>query len=436
MTTQADFSHNLLRTKAAVRALSLNAGLRRLRIEGNPFCTTGFQHGTYQIAMQHLLPGMTLLDGKPPSSLASSLSSTLPLPPPRRPPPPGTATNHHHHHGHHRGGPHRSRGAVSSCSPERRSMREGFLASSSLDFVGDLSVERRWRDSAVAGSGRSRSRGSSSSSNGCGGFGTREPSSIRVTSGGGGPTVAPGSYTEIFVAALRKDCPSSTTEGDPPAAAAGISTNITSAAALSAKQKEATLHQPHHQPGQHNNTVPPATASNETAAHRHKRGNTAPAAGSERGIDGGGHHTGGREAAGSSAVPASSLLSYRGLSRAERGAARRRAWSHARQEGTVGGGDSRGLHQQQRSSFRKPNNNVHVSGGGEKNTTKTGRSSTGANKSDEQARSTRGRSPVSRDGVSPFFSWSFCCRWCLPHTFTLRQDVFKLFAVVTTHEFS
>lgn len=376
---QADFSHNLLRTKAAVRPLSLNAGLRRLRIEGNPFCIVGVQHGTYQIAMQHLLPGMSLLDGKPPSALASSLSSTLPLPPPRRPPPPGTATNHHHHHGHHRGGPHRSRGA-SSCSPERRLTKEGFLAFSSLDFVGDLSVERRWRDSAVAGGGCDRGSGNKSGGGGCG---TREPSGIRVTTGGGGPTVAPGSYAEIFVAALRKDRPTC----DTPAATAGVPANITSAAALSARQKDATPHQNPHQPGQHN-AGPPATTSHG-------------------GIDGGGYHAGGREATGPSPAPTSSSLPYRGLSRAERGAARRRAWSHARQEGTVGG-DGRGLHQQQRSSFRKSNRIPDAGGRGENLTKRTGRSL--GSKSYEHDRSTRGRSSVSWGRfLTALLLWR-CCR--------------------------
>ncbi|CAM9464239.1 unnamed protein product, partial [Hapterophycus canaliculatus] len=229
---EADFSHNLLRTKADVRALSLNAALRRLRIEGNPFCATGVQHGTYQIAMQHLLPGMSLLDGKAPSALSTPLSSTLPLPIPLRPLQAGTSTIHHCNNGH-EGGAHRSSKRLSPHSSNRRqggSTREGLMASASLDFAGDLSVERRWRDSKVA-VGRaaspraagnphvqrsSRPETSLARDTGSGAVagGSRRGSThgggvqvphITVTTGGGGPKVAPGSYAEIFMELLRRE---------------------------------------------------------------------------------------------------------------------------------------------------------------------------------------------------------------------------------------
>ncbi|CAM9366527.1 unnamed protein product, partial [Scytosiphon promiscuus] len=308
---EADFSHNLLRTKADVRALSLNAALRRLRIEGNPFCTTGVQHGTYQIAMQHLLPGMSLLDGKAPSALSTPLSSTLPLPPPLRPLQPGSSTTHDYTQG--RGeGARRSSKRLSSHPPNRRHGREGLMASTSLDFAGDLSVERRWRDSEVAAGGSASPRMTENPQRSarpgnpiaCGagvcagvgggmrcvsdGGGCRRPH-ITVTTGGGGPTVAPGSYAEIFPAyhPSRRDNAS---------AAPGTGVRVS----------------------------PPATARD------------AP------------------DTAGPASAQAASLLSYRGMSRAERGAARRQAWSQARQEGVLGdAGVGAHRHRRRKTSFRK-----------------------------------------------------------------------------------
>ncbi|CAM9281448.1 unnamed protein product [Ectocarpus fasciculatus] len=318
---EADFSHNLLKTKVDVRALSLNAALRRLRIEGNPYCSTGVQHGTYQIALQHLLPGMSLLDGKPPPVLSLSLSSTMPLPPPPRPPAPGKPADHHRLSG--RRGPHRtSRGPPSSCSPDRRgsgSIREGFMASSSLDFVGDLSVERRWRDSAVAGrslypqfapnshqraaasggvGGGTRVRGSGDGDGGRG----REPC-IKVTTGGGGPTVAPGSYAEIFVAALRKEGSTLRAVVDDPAAAAATATaGVSNSSTLTPMQKGAT-----------------AAAATTTKRQQQQQ------------------------------PPGHSAAAQASHGETARGAARREAWSQARREGAVGDGKMQG----QRTSYRQ-----------------------------------------------------------------------------------
>ncbi|CBN74533.1 Hypothetical leucine rich repeat protein [Ectocarpus siliculosus] len=312
---EVDFSHNLLKTKVDVRALSLNAALRRLRIEGNPYCSTGVQHGTYQIALQHLLPGMSLLDGKAPPVLSLSLSSTMPLPPPPRPPAPGKPGDHHRHNS--RRMPHRtSRGTPSSCSPDRRgsgSIREGFMASSSLDFVGDLSVERRWRDSAVAGRsqftpdshqravarggvrGGVRVRGGGDGNGGRG----REPC-IKVTTGGGGPTVAPGSYAEIFVAGMRKEGSTSRVGIDDPAAAttSGVSNSSTLAPTQKGAAGAATTQRQQQQP----------------PGHR---------------------------------------------AAAQRGAARREAWSQARREGAVGDGKM----QEQRTSHRQRKVAPGVGGG-------------------------------------------------------------------------
>ena len=402
-----DLSHNLLRTKADVRALSLNAALRRLRIEGNPFCSTGVRHGTYQIAMQHLLPGMSLLDGKPPSALSTPLSSTLPLPPPPRPPAPG-ATNHHPHST--RGGGSHRRGA----SPGRRecgSTREGFTASCPLDFAGDLSVERRWRDSAIA-AGRgdpenrklrqqqqqqqqqqqpcARVKGSSSDAAAAGGGavggdrdGGGHGSGIRVTIGGGGPTVAPGSYADMFLTALRKDRSALAAAQASVPDAAGVSNNAASALTLAGRPREASQHQHQHQhqPG-HNSA--PATALVEKF-HRKKRGNDTRAAVAVAAA-----------AEGPATAPTASLLSYRGLSRAERAAARRLAWSQARQEGTVGTARGTRQPQPQRRSNEYRRGGTNTPGGGGENPKKA-RRTLGA-RSLEPGRTARGRSSVSRSG--------------------------------------
>lgn len=394
-----DFSHNLLKTKVDVRALSLNAALRRLRIEGNPYCSTGVQHGTYQIALQHLLPGMRLLDGKPPPVLSLSLSSTMPLPPPPRPPAPGKLADHHRHNS--RRMPHRtSRGALSSCSPDRRgsgAIREGFMASSSLDFVGDLSVERRWRDSAVAGRslypqfapdshqsaaasggvrGGARVRGSGDSDGGRG----REPC-IKVTTGGGGPTVAPGSYAEIFVAAMRKEGSTSTAVLDDPAAAttAGVSNSSTLAPTQKgAAGAAATQRQQQQPPGHRAAAQAPHGETSSAAAHRPGKRRT----------PGGGANVvpGGGTSAPPSAATAS-LLSYRGLSRAERGVARREAWSQARREGAVGDGKMQG----QKTSHRQRNIAPDVGGGD----IAGNRRALGVRSLEPTTRSARRRTPVS-----------------------------------------
>lgn len=409
---KVDLSYNLLRTKADVRALSLNAALRRLRIEGNPFCATGVQHGTYQIAMQHLVPGMTLLDGKPPSALSIPLSSTLPLPPPPRPAAPGTTTTGHqqHHPNNTRWGSHR-RGVSSCSSPGGRrdavSTREGFAVSCPLDFAGDLSVERRWRDSAIA-AGRSdpekrkrypssarpdgsfsRAAAAPTATDGAGGGSGRDGGGrdddpcIRATMGGGGPTVASGSYADMFLTALRKDRSTlaTTSAADAPDAAAGVSSNnaATFTPALAGRPKEATQHH-QHQTGRNG---APATTPGETT-YRKRRGNDTLAA----------------AAAAAAAAPTSSLLSYRGLSRAERAAARRLAWSQARQEGAVGA--VRGARQQQqRRSNDLRKGKANAPGGGEKS--KKTRRTLGA-RSIEPARSARGHPSVSAGRLSPLLS--------------------------------
>lgn len=381
-----------------MRALSLNAALRRLRMEGNPYCSTGVQHGTYQIALQHLLPGMSLLDGKPPPVLSLSLSSTMPLPPPPRPPTPGKPADHHRNNSR-RGGHRTSRGAASSCSPDRRgsaSIREGFMASSSLDFVGDLSVERRWRDSAVAGrslypqfapnahqraaasggvGSGDRVRGSGDDDGGRG----QEPC-IKVTTGGGGPTVAPGSYAEIFVAALREEGSTLRAVVDDPAATAtaGVS-NSSTVATQKGAAAAGTQRQQQQTPG-HSATAQPlhGETAAAAAAHRHgKRRN--PSAGADA-VPGGG-------ASAPASAATASLLSYRGLSRAERGAARREAWSQARREGAVGDGKMQG----QRISYRQRNIAPGVVGGDNAKN----RRALGVRSLEPTTRSARRRTPVS-----------------------------------------
>lgn len=379
---QVDLSHNLVRTKADVRPLSLNAALRRLRIEGNPFCATGVQHGTYQIAMQHLLPGMSLLDGKPPSGLSTPLCSTLPLPPPPRPPAPSTTA---HHANRARSGPHRR--TASSCSPGRWEggpMREGFVVSCPLDFAGDLSVERRWRDSAVAAGHANpekrkqhpsaRRPGGSFADARVGGVSGRDSLRIRVTIGGGGPTVAAGSYADIFLTTLRKDrsalMTSATTSTDAPDAV-GMPNNGASAVppGLPERPREGTQHQ-QHQPAQ--NTASAVTTPIETS-HRKKRGSDT-------------------AAAAKAAASSTSLLSYRGLSRAERAAARRLAWSQARQEGAVGAARSARQQQQRRSDVSRSGSGNAL--GSDENPKRT-RRTLGA-RSLEPARMTWGRSSVSQ----------------------------------------
>lgn len=323
-----DLSHNLLKTTDDVRALSLNGSLRRLRVEGNPFCATGVLHGSYEIAMQHLLPGMALLDGKPQSSpLSVTLPSPLPPPPPTRTSS-ATAANR----------------VPRGCSPHVASTRDSQAVS---NVSGDLSVTRGWRDSAVTRARNTRSLipahdKQKGADNPCTG-GRGGVARVKASTGGGGPALAPGSYVELFVVAQRKkgfDTTIATAQGSPVAGASPSRGNARGAHNIydrqSVRGKEATI-----QAGFHAHT--PGDGRRRVAAA---------AAGAKEGLDdvdgragarAAAAHTaggGGRESAAQSAAPFS-LLSNRGLSRAERAAARRLAWSQARQEGAVGTGTSK-----------------------------------------------------------------------------------------------
>lgn len=251
------------------------------------------------------------------------------------------------------------------------------MASTPLDFAGDLSVERRWRDSEVAAGGPASprrtedlqrsarsdnclTRGVGWSRRGDVDGGDYQKPHITVTTGGGGPTVAPGSYAEIFMAMQRRERSISTVNNDVAAAAstATITTNkATPTAGFGTKNKEFAAHHHKHQAGHDDGAsqvaVAAALAHVESVYHSSRRAN-APAA----------PDTGARADAlarardatsiAPASVPTSSLLSYRGMSRAERGAARRQAWSQARQEGALGdAGIGAHRHQRRSTSFRK-----------------------------------------------------------------------------------
>lgn len=315
---QADFSHNLLRTKTDVRALSLNAALRRLRIEGNPFCATGVQHGTYQIAMQHLLPGMSLLDGK--RFLALPGPPFLPpLPPPT--PTPIAAAQHRADHP----GPHRRILSFTQNAPARgESLAEN-------DLVEDLSVTRGWRDSPVVRRNPSlpapKKQRSRSETPAVGGRG----SCVRVTAGGGRPSIDPGSYAETFLASQRKEkltaTPSSTQS--PTVLCAANSMREARVGVISdrhAKQRDAA------QIGSFS-LAQVDTHRRLTARSDGGGCDVATAAAAAAGVGSKRRHHPGRDPEQQSV--STSLLSCLGMSRAERAAARRLAWSQARQEGTV-----------------------------------------------------------------------------------------------------
>lgn len=317
---QADLSHNRLRTKVDVRALSLNNSLRRLRIEGNAFCTAGVQYGSYQIAMQHLLPGMSLLDGKPPSMLSASVAL---LPPP--PPMTNLAQHRAGHRGHQRGG--------DGHHLHHTFTRDGRVV---YNVPGDISVARDWRSvrfvegkSSLAPPAKQQSRCQSSPGLG---------DSCRVTTGGGGPVVSPGSYVEIFLALLSKGHPV------PPPDNGG----------------SLAIPAPRETRGVFNDGQMRRRDSSKTghAAPAQANGHRRAPAGSEIGDGAGGVRGGPHEGRDAAQSIATSMLSYRGLSRAERAVARRLAWSQARQEGTVGVGTV----QKRRASFRKTGGSVESGG--------------------------------------------------------------------------
>lgn len=323
---QADFSHNLLRTNTDVRALSLNAALRRLRIEGNPFCATGVRHGSYQIAMQHLLPGMSLLDGKH----FVALPGPPFLPPP--PPPPPTAIAAAQHRADHLGS-HRRVVSFTQHVPARG----GSLDDN--DPVEDLSVTRGWRDSAVVRRSPSlpspKKRRSRSETPSVGGRG----SCTRVTAGGGRPSIDPGSYAEMFLTSQRKGkltaTPSSSSSSAQPPAALSAATGMreTRGGVITdrhSKQRDAahigSFSLAH--VDAHRRVAAVVDGGGCDAAAAAAMAATAAGVGGKRR-----HHTG-RDLEQQSV--STSLLSCLGMSRAERAAARRLAWSQARQEGAVG----------------------------------------------------------------------------------------------------
>ena len=355
---QADFSHNLLRTKTDVRALSLNAALRRLRIEGNPFCATGVQHGSYQIAMQHLLPGMSQLDGK--SFLALPGPPFLPPPPPApSPPTPATAAEQHRIADH----PSFHRRGVSYIQPAPPpTARVGLLADN--DNADDLSITRGWRDSAVVRRSPSlpapkkqRSRSETPAGGGRG-----SSSVVRVTAGGGRPSIDPGSYAEMFLASQRKG---RSALAAPPAVRTPTATPSFAqaptaySAAPTSRDTRAGGMLTERNARQQRGAAQTQTGSLSLAQVEAHRGVNVRSDGGSFGAAGGGgiggkrrHHQGGRDVGRDieQQSASTSLLSCVGMSRAERAVARRLAWSQARQEGAVG---SNGVVQRRRSGSGK-----------------------------------------------------------------------------------
>lgn len=235
------------------------------------------------------------------------------------------------------------------------------MATTPLDFAGDLSVERRWRDSQVAAGGfasprssgdlqhsarqdSSLSRGGSGGGGGAGGDrrgdtdgGGGQKPQITVTTGGGGPTVAPGSYAEIFMEMQRRERSIPTVNDGSVLAPATAKTDRATSAA---RNKEMAAHHQQHHGGRTSSVSQLAAAAHVESAHPpSRRGNASAAPDTVAKAD---------------AAPTSSLLSYRGMSRAERGAARRQAWNQARQEGVLCDAGV-GAHRKQRrkTSFRK-----------------------------------------------------------------------------------
>lgn len=259
------------------------------------------------------------MDGKPQSSL---LSVSLPPPPTRVSA--ATAANR---------GP---RG----CSPHVTSSARDAQAVNNVSC--DLSVTRGWRDSAVARAGNTQSlvpahdkqkrAGNTAVGGQAGGI-----ARVGMPTGGGGPAMAPGSYVELFVVAQRKKQGLITTMDTAQASpAAGASTSRGTSRGVY------TVHDRHAVRGKE--TATPAGFHGHTPGDDRRR--VAAAVGSEEGradVDGrvgarAAHIVGGgRDSAAHSAAPVSLPLK-RGISRAERAAARRLAWSQARQEGAVGTG--------------------------------------------------------------------------------------------------
>lgn len=266
--------------------------------------------------MQHLLPGMSLLDGNPPSVLSPSLSQQLP------PPPQPVAGGQHHYRVGHRGyhGSHH-RGGMGF--PQRSFTRDGRAVYS---LTGDLSVARGWRDSAVIRSSSEKHRSlSEPPSTDRGGLGV-----ARATTGGGGPPVDPGSYVEMFFNSKRKEQHSamvSDTVADPQPTTTKASWEKRGLASSDCQGLGQEW-------GETTKTGRPTLLQTDVHNKRVVPGGSEGAFYDAGGVGsmGGHHHKGGYDAS-RSILHLS--LSYHGMSRAERGAARRLAWSEARQEGAV-----------------------------------------------------------------------------------------------------
>lgn len=277
---QVDLSHNLLNTAADVRALSLNPAVRRLRMKGNPFCATGVQNGSYVIAMQYLLPGMSLLDGKPlrgPSSLRS---------PPLPPPPPVRRTLDH---------------GVGGPIQPTIALQGGITA---CDSPGGISISRRWCDLAIAAG--------------------REPPPIpereqggrtRAKRGSGGPTVDSGSYLDFYLFELQRKQRSVSTS---PAAA--TTTTLTGKRHLNSEH-----HSRRKEEGMRGvNTVPASPKQKSSGGRRAGNRGT-----DEIRVDVRGTY-------GANCAPPLSPSAYRSLTREERVKARSLALKQAREEDAHG----------------------------------------------------------------------------------------------------
>lgn len=289
--------------------------------------------------MQHLLPGMSLLDGK--DFMALPGPPFLPPQPPS-PPTPIAAAQHRadQHRADHQHGVHR-RGV--SFTQHALARGGGPLADS--DIVEDLSVTRGWRDYAVVRRNPSlpapkkqRSRPETPAGGG------RGSSCVRVTAGGGRPSIDPGSYAEMFLASQKSKGKLTAT---PSSAAQPPATLSAAAAATGMRETRGGVTTTDRQPKQRDATrtmgsfsLAQVDAHRRVTARSDGGGCDAAAAATTAAIAAAAgvgskrrHHTG-RDAEQQSV--SNSLLSCLGMSRAERAAARRLAWSQARQEGAVG----------------------------------------------------------------------------------------------------
>ena len=246
--------------------------------------------------MQHFLPSMSLLDGKPPPGLCNS-------PPP---PPPVTRTLHH-------GAP----------PPSNRTISRGgrLPVGGSSD---DISMIRKWRDLAIVVAGRENPLLSHDQ----GGTPVAVVEKTWARSGSGGPTVDPGSYAEIFQESQRKKrrgCSS------PPGEAGGSIVPRTTT--TSRRENRGTRNENHVAARRREATRVENCAITSIGLRRRKP--AGPEVG-DHNVDGPGVSKRGAHGAVYSA--SNSLASYPGLTREERVTARRLALNQAQCRDNLGSG--------------------------------------------------------------------------------------------------